>query len=285
MFQYAFAYALSKKFGTKVVLDMSWFEEVMKDSNVTTRTFELDVFNIEYEIAAKEDLNQVEFPEHRSKVQRLLWKLFKIKKYMPNGNAFVQKDAYEYDKSLFSNPSHFYYEGYFQNENYFKDVRKDLLANFNSGIPVDERNQAVLDKIHETNSVSIHVRRGDYVTLASASKFHGTCSLDYYQKAIEHIAKKVPNPHFFLFSDDICWVIQNLKIDYPYTVVDFNQGKGWLDLNLMKNCKHNILANSSFSWWGAWLNENNSKVIVAPKKWNTKSFKKCDILPKAWTKL
>jgi len=95
----------------------------------------------------------------------------------------------------------------------------------------------------------------------------------------------VPNPHFFLFSDDIGWVIENLELDYPFTVVDFNQGKGWLDLNLMKNCKHNILANSSFSWWGAWLNENSAKVVVAPKKWNTKTFKKCSILPKAWAKL
>jgi len=285
MFQYAFAYALAKKLGTKVILDMSWFEEVMKDSTITTRTFELDVFNIDYEIATKDELEQVVISEHRSKIPRLLWKLFKIKKYAPNGNTFIQPNAYVFDKSLFNNSTYTFYDGFFQNENYFKEVREDLLKKFSSEIPLDEKNQMILDKIFETNSVSIHVRRGDYVTLDSANKFHGTCPLEYYKSAIEYIAKRVPNPHFFLFSDDIGWVIENLELDYPFTVVDFNQGKGWLDLNLMKNCKHNILANSSFSWWGAWLNENSAKVVVAPKKWNTKTFKKCSILPKAWAKL
>ena len=121
-----------------------------------------------------------------------------------------------------------------------------------------------------------------------AKNFHGTCSLEYYEKAIEYIVKKSKNSHknlhFFLFSDDIDWVIKNLKIDYPFTVVDFNQGKGWLDLNLMKNCKHNILANSSFSWWGAWLNENPNKIAIAPKRWTNKKAKG-SIIPREWIKL
>ncbi|MDD3437516.1 MAG: alpha-1,2-fucosyltransferase, partial [Candidatus Gastranaerophilales bacterium] len=116
------------------------------------------------------------------------------------------------------------------------------------------------------------------------SKFHGTCSIDYSTKAIKYICKYVKNPHFFIFSDDINWVIENLKIEYPFTVVDFNQNSDWFDLNLMKNCKHNIVANSSFSWWGAWLNENPDKIVIAPRKWTLQNTNN-DIIPKEWIKL
>lgn len=284
MFQYAFAYALGKRFNAKVKLDLSWFEAVKNDNEMTTRIFELDVFNIDYEIATDEDLASVVLSKHHSKINRFLWNKFKVKKFKPTGNSCVEKSAYVFDKTLFEPSEYIYYEGYFQNEKYFKNEREELLKNFNSAIPIDEKNQSVLNKIRETNSISIHVRRGDYVSLECASKFHGTCSLDYYKKAIQKIVKSVDNPHFFLFSDDIDWVIKNLKIEYPFSVVDFNQGKGWLDLNLMKNCKHNILANSSFSWWGAWLNENPQKIVIAPKRWSLKK-QKGNIIPRGWIKL
>ena len=151
-------------------------------------------------------------------------------------------------------------------------------------MPFDEENQLILDKILETNSVSLHIRRGDYVSLDYVNKIHGVCALDYYKRAIEYITKRVNPPHFFLFSDDIDWVVENLKMEHPFTVVDINKGKGWLDMNLMKQCKHNIIANSSFSWWGAWLNENPQKIIIAPEKWTARK-QKCDIVPLGWVKL
>lgn len=284
MFQYAFAYALAKSFNINITLDMTWFEAVKNHENVTPRAFELDVFNINYEVATKEDLQKVIPTPHRKKPQRFLWKFFGNEKYKPAGNTYIQCSSYHFDKDLFVYPDYIYYDGYFQNEKYFKPVRKELLQCFRSNIALDEKNQQMLDKIIAENSISIHVRRGDYVTLECANDFHGTCSLEYYQKAIEYITKRVKNPHFFLFSDDIEWTIKNLKIEYPFTVVDFNQGKGWLDLNLMKSCKHNILANSSFSWWGAWLNENPNKIVIAPKKWTTQRTKG-SIMPKEWIKL
>lgn len=284
MFQYAFAYALAKSFGTNITLDMTWFEAVKNHENVTPRAFELDVFNINYEIATKEDLQKVVPTPRRSKFQKFLWEVFKIKKYKPAGNTYIQYASYDYDKNLFVYPEYLYYDGYFQNEKYFKHIRNELLQGFHSNIALDEKNQHTLNKILEENSVSIHVRRGDYVTLECAKDFHGTCPLEYYQKAIEYISKRIKNPHFFLFSDDIEWTIKNLKIEHPFTVVDFNQSKGWLDLNLMKSCKHNILANSSFSWWGAWLNENPNKIVIAPKKWTTKKTKG-SIMPREWVKL
>lgn len=285
MFEYAFAYMLSKSFGNNVVLDLSWFEEEEYPENITPRTFDLDVFNIEYEVATKEDIAKIVYPTHRSKIKRFLGDNLKIEKFKSDGNSYVQKIFCNFDKKLLKSPEYYYYDGYFQNEKYFLPAREELLKKFTSKTPLDEKNQSILDKIFSTNSVSIHVRRGDYVTLEFINKVHGTCSVEYYQKGIDFICKRVENPHFFLFSDDINWVIENLEIKYPFTVVDFNQDKCWLDLNLMKTCKHNIIANSSFSWWGAWLNENPGKIVITPKIWKAHQPRKNAIMPKSWVKM
>lgn len=284
MFQYAFSYALSKHLNVKVLLDFWWFEAVKTHKNVTPRKFELDAFNIEYEVATDKDLGIVVKEDKRSVWQKISGDIFKVKKHESLKNIFLEKTPF-FDKSLFVNPKYYYYDGYFQNEKYFKTCRKDLLKIFCLKQELDVKNQQILENVKNLNSVSIHVRRGDYVTLECAKNYHGVCPLEYYEKAIKYIAKQVQNPHFFLFSDDIEWVAKNLKIDYPFTVVNFNQGQGWLDLELMKNCKHNIIANSSFSWWGAWLNENPNKIVVAPKNWTAQKNKKCDIIPKKWIKL
>ncbi len=285
MFQYAFAYVLSKRFGCEVTLDLSWFEESKNHKDVTLRPFELNVFDLKYESATKEDLAKVILQKHRSKPQRFLGDVLKIDKYKPTGNTFVQIISSCYDEKLLANPDYYYYDGYFQSEKYFKEERKNLLQCFNSSMALDEKNLQMLAKINETDSISLHVRRGDYVTLECAKQFHGTCPIEFYHKAIELVAKRVRNPHIFLFSDDICWVVKNLNIEYPYTIVDINQDRGWFDLNLMKHCKHNIIANSSFSWWGAWLNENPSKIVVAPKKWTLKNPRQCKIVPEEWIKI
>lgn len=284
MFQYAFAISLMKKLEASIVFDFRYFEEIKAYKNLPTREYGLGEFNLNCKEATEEDLNKIIPIKKYSKLEKLLWRTLRIKKYKPEGNVATPKTAYRFDKNLFKTNDYYCYDGYFQNEKYFIDIRKDILNAFTLKNPMDEKNQSILDVIKNTNSVSIHVRRGDYVTLESANKFHGTCSIEYYQKAIEYIENHVKTPHFFIFSDDIDWVIKNLKIEHPYTVIDFNQEKGYLDLNLMKYCKHNIVANSSFSWWGAWLNENDKKIVIAPKKWIAHK-QKCDIISKQWIKL
>ncbi len=157
-------------------------------------------------------------------------------------------------------------------------------SDLNYGQHNNEENQSMLDKIKSLNAISLHVRRGDYVNL---THIHGLCDLNYYKRTIDYIASRVQNPHFFVFSDDIPWVRENLKIEYPFDVVDINDGKtAFCDIWLMKHCQHNIIANSSFSYWGAWLNENPDKFVVAPQIWfveNNDSFK--DIVPKGWIRL
>lgn len=282
MFQYAFALALSKKLNAEVVFDFRYFEEIKLLEDIPNREYGLGNFNLVCNEASKEDLDQI-IPNQKPK-NKFLWRVLRIKKYKPEGNVATPKTAYKFDNNLFKSKDYYCYDGYFQNEKYFADIREDILKSFSLKHQIGEKNQAILDVIKSTNSVSLHVRRGDYVTLESANKFHGTCSLEYYQNAIKYIEKHVKNPHFFLFSDDMEWVIKNLKMDHPCTIIDFNQDRDYLDLNLMKNCKHNIVANSSFSWWGAWLNENPEKIIVAPKKW-IQHKQKCEIIPKNWIKL
>lgn len=280
MFQYAFALALEDKFKSTVYMDMSWFEDVKTHTNVVVRTYGLDVFNTKCQAAQEEDLKKVIYPNFKSKITKT------IAKFFPDNfdvNFIREKNPYIVNKNLITYPNYFYYEGYFQNEDYFKHLKPRLLEEFSLKVELDEKNKEILEKIKQTNSVSIHIRRGDYVSLETVKNVHGTCTKDYYEKAIDYISKNVENPHFFFFSDDIEWVKSQMKPDFPYTAVDFNKEKGYFDLELMRNCKHNIIANSSFSWWGAWLNENPDKIVIAPKRW-TLTKQTCKIIPSGWIK-
>jgi hypothetical protein len=144
--------------------------------------------------------------------------------------------------------------------------------------------KTLLKRVSSNNSVSVHIRRGDYVSNPHASKFHGTKGLDYYEKAVERIAETVKNPELFVISDDIEWCKENLRLPYKTTHIDGNAG--FEDMHIMSHCAHNIIANSSFSWWAAWLNTNPDKVVIAPKKWfNDESINTEDVVPKTWIRL
>ncbi|MBS1565210.1 MAG: alpha-1,2-fucosyltransferase, partial [Bacteroidetes bacterium] len=148
-------------------------------------------------------------------------------------------------------------------------------------------NKAVLERVEKTNAVSLHIRRGDYVTVAHTNQLHGTCSIDYYQRAAELIADVSPDPVFYIFSDDIAWVRENLQLPFPIVFVEGNdEAHAYEDMRLMSRCRHHILANSSFSWWGAWLNGRPDKIVVAPQKWmNNDSIVPKDLIPVSWKRL
>jgi hypothetical protein len=133
------------------------------------------------------------------------------------------------------------------------------------------------------NAISLHVRRGDYANNPKTKATHGLCSLDYYQASVRQMAQKVARPHFFIFSDDMEWVQGNLKIDFPCVFVEHNRGaESYNDMRLMSLCKHHIIANSSFSWWGAWLNPNMEKIVIAPRKWFASQTAVPDLFPAGW---
>ena len=141
--------------------------------------------------------------------------------------------------------------------------------------------------ISSCESVSLHIRRGDFVSNARTSTIHGTCNLNYYYRCVEEITKNVKNPHFFIFTDDTGWVSKNVKLSYPATVIDHNgRKKSYEDLMLMSLCSHNIIANSSFSWWGAWLNRNPNKMVFAPLRWFAKDdISTRDLIPEKWRRI
>ncbi len=279
MFQYAAARALAEKRATQVRIDLSWFDSArLVDA---PRHYELDRFSLKqnfidpsrYALVAGQDsslkIRLYGFTKGRTKPRVLLCK--------ESGHGFGAQ--------FFDQPNNVLLEGYWQSEKYFIGIRNLILTDFSFGTPATGKNEALLSDINSTNAVSIHVRRGDYANTKAAREIHGLMGLDYYAEAIKQINKRVPDIKFFVFSDDPVWCKQNLKVPGSAVYVDHNKD-GAEDMRLMTACKHHIIANSTFSWWGAWLNPSEEKIVYAPKRWfANKDMDTRDILPESWEKL
>lgn len=207
---------------------------------------------------------------------------------MPYFRRSVFKQRFRhFDPNIFKSSRSVYLVGYWQSEKYFKNIeeilRSELTIKHNQG----PDNQAMSCLINQTESVSLHIRRGDYVSNPISYQAHGICSLDYYRAAVETLTKTVKQPHFFIFSDDIEWAQENLKLDHPLTNVSNNgEVQDYEDLRLISHCKHHIIANSSFSWWGAWLCSHSQKIVIAPKKWfNNPKLNTRDLIPNEWYRI
>lgn len=179
-----------------------------------------------------------------------------------------------------------YLDGYWQSEKYFKEIRDILVDEFQLCSPLDIQNEQIIEKIRSTNSVSMHIRRGDYITDKFTAADHGALSLNYYHKAIDVMRNRVSMPLLFIFSDDIVWVKQNLTVDIPSIYVDINSAEtDYKDFYLMSLCQHHIIANSSFSWWAAWLSTNSEKKVIAPSQWYLSGQSTQDLIPEEWIKI
>ena len=276
MFQYAFGRAVEQKTGIKTIFDMSFFKKNY------CRPFELGIFN-----TSDKGVEGVEDFWTKLKIE-FIWKFRKKlagKKFL--GTFIYSEPCFEYDANVFKVEAGSYIEGFFQSEKYFKDVEDDLRKDFEFKVLPDAENQELIEKIQSTNSVSLHIRRGDYVQKKRYQDVYATCSLDYYKRGVEVIAQKHENPTLFIFSDDIEWVKENLKLPYESVYVSHNTGaKSYEDLRLMSLCSHNVIANSSFSWWGAWLNNNKEKIVIGPQKWfNDEKVVQTDVIPESWIRL
>jgi hypothetical protein len=280
MFQYAAGFALANQRNQTLALDISGFLSYQRHNG-----FELTrIFSIDSKIASDGDLKHTLNWQAISPVKRLL--LSPKFSFLRNG-GWVVEPYFNHWEGLNQAPMDAYLVGYWQSEKYFKSIESAIRKNFSFKLPMSQLNQNIANLITKSNAVSLHVRRGDYATNASALAVHGLCTIKYYQEAIQLIAQQVKKPHFFIFSDDLLWVKGNLRINYPTTYVDHNTGaESYNDMRLMSLCKHHIIANSSFSWWGAWLNTNSDKIVVRPQNWfsdinkNTK-----DLLPDSWISL
>jgi hypothetical protein len=282
MFQYAFGRALSLKHQTPFYLDTSFFNEHREErNNFTPRTFELNIFDIQASIASEEQIKRFRQKSFLSKIKR---------KIGLTGNKTYHEKTFAYNSLTVHLQPPVYLEGYWQSDKYFSEYKKWILQDFTFNKPLDEENLSLLKRIKFTNSVSIHVRRGDFIKSSTNLNHHGVCSLDYYIKAIAEISSKYGDVEFFIFTDDPMWVKEFLlPRGENMTLITGNKGKeSWKDMLLMKECKHQIIANSSFSWWGAWLNQNSSKTVIAPTKWLAaidEFFDFKDLYPTSWLRL
>lgn len=279
MFQYAAGRRTALANNTELKLDLTGYDHQI---GITPRSYMLDIFPIHATIATKKEVGL--FKTNSKSIIQRYWQQQKLSYFRRH---YIRQKTTGFTHDFLTIPDNSYLDGYWGSEKYFFDIGDVIRKDFTLKNTPDKENRELLKRISACNSVSIHVRRSDYVKDKKTHDFHGVCGLDYYKKAISFITKRVSDPHFFVFSDDPDWCKINLRLQYSIIFVSHNLGnKDYEDMRLMSACKHNVIANSSFSWWGAWLNKNANKIVIAPQKWFTdKLISAQDLIPKLWLKI
>jgi hypothetical protein len=281
LFQYAIGLQLSTELNTMLKLDLSDYE---KQDNI--RSYKLDVFNIEVPIATPEEIRGYEKKQKQItsiKGYRFFKKLIPLKWF-----SIIQEPYYHYTPSINKIGKNHLLIGNWQTEKYFDKVIPQLRRNLTLKNKLSNDAQYYAEKISNVNAISVHIRRGDYVSVPKFAERFGTCSTEYYQTATEYLLSQIPDAHFFVFTDDLKWVKAHPELFSGCEKVTYieNTTADYEDLILMSKCKHHILANSSFSWWGAWLNASTQKIITAPKIWFAGlPHDTSDLIPKSWIRL
>jgi len=267
LFQYAAGRAVALHQNVSLKLDTTMFESYKFHNG-----YRLDQYAIQAEIATKNEIVNLKGGNN------VLFSALRKVGFVTRKHYFKEKLSSRFDASVFKNKS-IYLDGYWQNELYFSNIRELLLRELSPISSMNDLGSAYLERIKKTNSVSLHVRRGDYLNLKNI----GVLDVDYYNQAVAYIRKNVEKPTFYIFSDDLDWCKKSLGfldnciyVDRTETEID--------DLKLMSCCQHNIIANSSFSWWGAWLNKNPKKTVIAPKSWLLNDPDSSNVILSDWVK-
>jgi hypothetical protein len=254
-------------------------------TGTSTREYELNHFNISAQLASHDDLMRLKVPYKNPIIRRIFSRWQSLLPYYKR--RVIEERHFHYDENMLKAGSNACIIGYWQSEKYFTDIRQSLLQDFSFREPLNGRNLEVAGRIANSQSVSLHIRRTHYVPQPPSKEIHGTCPPEYVFSAIHFIRQKVSAPVFFIFSDDMQWCRKNLVMPEETHFIDWNTDKdSFRDMQLMSLCRHNIIANSSFSWWAAWLGTHDNKIVVAPNRWfldtaiNIK-----DLLPGSWIKL
>lgn len=260
LFQYAAARSLANRLNTEVILDITSL--LTPSRNATRRDYELNVFNIKARIAKKNDI----------KYMKVLCKIPPVSRLFTKWHIFHENEL-KFNEKFNEVNDDTYLKGYWQSFRYFSNVHREIGNELLVSAPLSLLSEFTATRIDNVNSIAVHVRRGDYVSSISAAKMHGALSLNYYQNAINGLLAKISSPSFFVFSDDPEWC--RLNLSFKKSTVEFiahNTGSdSWQDLILMSRCQHIIIANSSFSWWSAWLGDYRlglkNRIVVAPQAW------------------
>jgi len=316
MFQYAAGRSLAHRHNTSLKLDT----RELVDS-IGYHIYGLRHFNIQEDIATTGDVIRY-FPVEGAKraSARLLGNRFTnalFRKVLKLNSDSLKRRYYHYDpdssndtklvvKSVLSQrffhfdpevldaPDNVYITGSFISEKYFEDIEDIIRDELSFKTPQSKKDEDTNKMMADKESVSIHIRRGEVVQESQNQDIYNFIEAEYFNVCVDYVANHVQNPHFFVFSDDIEWVKKNFRVGYPTHYVDHNDdgvdyrvdaGSDFQDMRLMSECRHNIITNSSFSWWGAWLNRNPKKIVCAPKEfvriWN---FDNKDVVPADWIK-
>lgn len=289
MFQYAFAVALNEKYENEdIYIDthhyMNPIVKTFMGNNFYHNGYEINrIFpDANLQIATVRNVLSCSYYIPNYILSRVVRHFFPIRK-----NEFIQNhlDAYVFNEKALSEQRYVYFEGYWMSPKYF-DFCKDKIRETFKMRPFNSiENMKNERELLKSNSITIHVRRGDYL---KSDIFNGICSLDYYKEAIRQAKEIIDNPVFFVFSNDQKWCIENLKESFGNSKVNFvlnNSGnESYRDMQLISIARCNILANSSFSWWGAYLNSREDQIVFVPRKWTNQISDK-DVYLEDWIKI
>ena len=277
MFQYAAAKSLSLHHKSILKLDITPPSDKNMPEELKPRPFDLHNFNITETPAEPSEINSFTATSSFRKLKE---------RFKPNYKRKIYREPhFNFDDNFFKAGSNVYLKGLWQSEKYFLHFKSEIKTAFKFKDYSTKDLTAVSQAMRHQNSISVHIRRGDYLAKISQEVL-GLLPSSYFQKAIEQIKLSIENPVFYFFSDDIAWVKENFQFPGAVYVSGEITKTHIEDLYLMTQCRHNIIANSSFSWWGAWLNDNPDKMVIAPKKWFNKGPKYTnDLYPKGWIRL
>jgi hypothetical protein len=277
MFQYAAGRAVAARNQASLILDLSWF------GTDPERQYALAPFRID----ARTWMDQAKKDAKFSWMQRFTGRVRRKLEFAGQGLPVFSERSFRYDADIESVRAPVILNGYFQSERYFSSIRSLITEQFSLQEEAKGLTAEMLTLIRASDAICVHIRRGDYVTNAEANAYHGTCALEYYDKGLSELGAGLRNPHCFVFSDDPLWVRENFKPSLPTTFVNIHgTQEAHEDLRLMRECQHFVIANSSLSWWGAWLGAGEGKRVVAPKLWfkNNKNDT-VDLIPSGWRRI
>jgi len=273
MFQYAAGRALALRRGVSFGIDIRAF------ADYKTHTFGMQCFSVNLNEAPSWLLPN---PPAEGRLQRMLRRL------MPTPLNVYSEKTFTFDAAVLSLPDGVYLDGYWQTEKYFADFSDLIRSDLTVRHAPSAANQAWLGRIAQAHSVSLHIRRGDYISNPAAAAVHGTCDIGYYERAVAYLRHATGvDPVLFVFSDDPDWVAANLCLPYQMHLIrDNDASANYEDLRLMTACHHHIVANSSFSWWGAWLDGRPDSITIAPVRWFVRDAPDArDLVPQRWVRL
>jgi hypothetical protein len=274
MFEYAVGRTLAERHGTELVLDSSW---VVDGAGGGTMRYELGCFDLDVQVRPVWEVARVPNPSGF---------VYALQRLRPSRRRFLHVVAEEasnaFTPAVASAPDDAYLLGYWQFEEYFAE-REALVREAFSFPALSAASAEIAEEIGRSTAVSVHVRRGDYTEHAHL----GGLEASYYERAAETIADAVGDIRLFVFSDEPAWCAEALRFPYETTIVErpLPVEREWEDMRLMSLCRHHVIANSTYGWWGAWLNPSSDKLVVAPRRWSRTEKREGDPIPDRWLRV